>query len=274
MINLDLSKIILECEAGFNIKIVKPFTKSLFNYIAEARQADGTNVFVKLCAKACDSINEINALKVMSGTGIVKLLNSNSKKGILLLEKLAPGAMLATLNNDDQATSIAAKVMQEIWRPVTDEYKFPSTKQWVKRFDTKIELPTGFAASFLDRAKQIALNLHQDVTESVLLHGDLHHFNIISAERVPWLAIDPKGVIGERAYELGALLRNPIPNIVTTMNTKKILARRVDLFAEILGFDRQRIIAWGFAQAVLSAVWSLDDSMDDWKIYLKCAENL
>ena len=123
------------------------------------------------------------------------------------------------------------------------------------------------------KVELVALELHQDMGESVLLHGDLHHFNILSGKRQPWLAIDPKGVVGEREYELGALLRNPIPDIVTTMNTKKILTWRVDQLSELLGFDRQKIRAWSFAQAVLAAVWCIDDKADDWRIFLKCAES-
>jgi streptomycin 6-kinase len=55
----------------------------------------------------------------------------------------------------------------------------------------------------------------------VLLHGDLHHFNILSARRQPWLAIDPKGVAGEPAYEPGALLRNPNPELCTDIEVQR-----------------------------------------------------
>ena len=74
----------------------------------------------------------------------------------------------------------------------------------------------------------------------VVLHGDLHHFNILAAERQPWLAIDPKGVVGEPVYETGALLRNPWPDLLSLPDPGRILARRVDQLAEELGFDRAR----------------------------------
>jgi len=90
----------------------------------------------------------------------------------------------------------------------------------------------------------------------------------------PWVAIDPKGVVGEREYEVGALLRNPTPDIATTMDTRMILKRRLDLLAELLGFDRQKLCAWSFAQAVLAAVWCIDGKANDWGIFIKCAEAL
>jgi streptomycin 6-kinase len=91
------------------------------------------------------------------------------------------------------------------------------------------------------------------------LHGDLHHYNILASERAPWLAIDPQGVIGEPAYETGALLRNPLPQVYEWPDFAERTARRVDVMAERLGVDRQRISGWGLAQAVLSAWWTMED---------------
>ena len=106
----------------------------------------------------------------------------------------------------------------------------------------------------------------------VLLHGDLHHENILSAARQPWLAIDPKGVCGEPAYEVGALLRNPMPRLLDHPAPARLLARRLDLLAEVLGIDRRRLAAWGYAQAVLSAWWSLEDHGRGWEPALRVAE--
>jgi streptomycin 6-kinase len=88
----------------------------------------------------------------------------------------------------------------------------------------------------------------------------LHHFNILSAQRQPWLAIDPKGILGEPAYETGAFIRNPIPDIYSAPNLTRLLDRRIRLFAEVLGFDPTRIYGWATAQAVLSAWWTFEDN--------------
>jgi len=105
--------------------------------------------------------------------------------------------MLSTLTNDVEATSIAADVMQKIWEPLSGNYNFPTTTEWFDKLEQPIKLPAGFSFSLIDKAKQIAMELHQNMGEPVLLHGDLHHFNILSANRQPWLSIDPKGVVGE-----------------------------------------------------------------------------
>jgi len=97
------------------------------------------------------------------------------------------------------------------------------------------------------------------MTDLVLLHGDLHHENILAAQRQPWLAIDPKGIIGEAAYETGSWLRNPYPGLMKLPQPGRTLARRIDQFAEKLGFERARIRDWAVAQAVLSVWWGIED---------------
>jgi streptomycin 6-kinase len=109
------------------------------------------------------------------------------------------------------------------------------------------------------------------MSTSLILHGDLHHFNILSAEREPWLAIDPKGVVGEAAYEAGALLRNPLEDM---SQYPHILKRRIAILSEMLDIDCQRILGWAVAQAVLSAWWSYEDHGQGWEPGVALAETL
>lgn len=111
-----------------------------------------------------------------------------------------------------------------------------------------------------------------EAAETVVLHGDLHHGNILSAERQPWLAIDPKGVTGEPAYETGALLRNPYPDLLQAPEPERILSRRADQLAGQLDFDRQRIVAWALAQCVLAGWFQFEDHGSGWEWWMSCAE--
>ncbi len=93
----------------------------------------------------------------------------------------------------------------------------------------------------------------------LLLHGDLHHWNVLSAQREPWLAIDPKGVVGEPAYETAAWLRNPVGMLLNRDRPGEVLERRVSILSDELGFDRERIRKWGAVHGVLSAWWTYED---------------
>jgi streptomycin 6-kinase len=108
-------------------------------------------------------------------------------------------------------------------------------------------------------AERLFNELLANMEPSVVLHGDLQHYNLLAAERQPWLAIDPKGVVGEPAYEVGALLRNPSPHVYQWPDLERTLERRVDQLSEELGFSKERIKGWGIAQAVLSAWWTYED---------------
>ena len=111
-------------------------------------------------------------------------------------------------------------------------------------------------------------------TEPILLHGDLHHGNILAAKRQLWLAIDPQGIAGDPAYEMGALLRNPFPQLPPPTDLARIQTRRVEQLAEVLGFDRERIFGWGIAQAILSAWWSIEDHGQGWEHAIAYAQAL
>ena len=91
-----------------------------------------------------------------------------------------------------------------------------------------------------------------------MLHGDLQHYNVLFDSNRGWLAIDPKGVIGEIEYEIGAVLRNPSerPELFLSRWT---VERRLKQLTIKLNLDFERALAWAFAQACLSAIWEIED---------------
>ncbi len=265
----------------WSLTIGLPFAPLSYNYVAPVVRADGTQAVLKLGVPECASVAEIEALRLFDGNGIVRLLNADSKRGALLLERLEPGTPLATLchaGEDEQATSIAVTVMSQLWCPAPKEHPFPSVADWVAGIG---ELQNRFGggsgplpAVLVAQAQGLCGELLASMDEPVLLHGDLHHYNILAAERSPWLAIDPKGVVGEPAYDVGAMLRNPMPQLLTMPQPRRILERRVEQLAEELGFNRARLRSWGLVQAVLAACWSLEDHGQGWEPWIACAEHL
>jgi streptomycin 6-kinase len=100
----------------------------------------------------------------------------------------------------------------------------------------------------------------------VLLHGDVHHLNILAGGNGEWRLIDAKGLIGEPAYEVGTFLQNPRRLFARADPAlAPMLARRLDILSEELGIDRERLRRWGLAQSVLSAWWSYEDHGHGWE---------
>jgi streptomycin 6-kinase len=168
--------------------------------------------------------------------------------------------------------------MQRLWRPLPGQHPFPTIGRWAQGLDRlRVRYAGGTGPLPLDlveRAEALFDDLLASQAQAMLLHGDLHHENILAATREPWLAIDPKGLVGEPAYEVGALLRNPYPHLLSEPDPAAILASRLDLLAEELALDRQRMLAWAFAQAVLSAWWHVEDRTSGLDYALACARLL
>jgi streptomycin 6-kinase len=281
----ELPSRIAACARRWSLTVLPPFAPLSYNYVAPAVRADGAPVVLKLGVPNPELTTEIAALRLCNGQGIVQLLDANPEQGALLLERLTPGTALSRLTDDEKATSIAAQVMRQIWQPVPPEHSFPTVAQWaagLARLRQQFGGATGpFPTRLVEEAEALFAELIDSMAEPVLLHGDLHHDNILAAARQPrltrrplWLALDPKGLVGEPAYEVGALLRNPAPQLLAQPQPGRILARRVYQLAEELGFDRARLRGWGLAQAVLSAWWSFEDHGHGWEWGLTCAELL
>jgi streptomycin 6-kinase len=272
-----LPGVLAECERRWGISIGPPFNLS-FNYVAPAVRADGTQAVLKVCSLSDEFPQQPEALRLVDGHGMVRLLECDPAEEIMLLERLMPGTFLRNVENDEVSTSIAASIMRKIWCPVPEKHPFKTVQGWGKGFERLRQRYGGgtgpFPKALLEKAETLYRELSASMAEPVLLHGDLHHENILAAEREPWLAIDPKGLVGEPAYEVGAWLRNPMPQLLDMPQPGRILARRIDQLAEELGFDRARLRDWGLAQAMLSAWWSMEDSGELSIFSVTCAELL
>lgn len=275
----DLPGLLRACAEQWALRIAQPFPELSYNYVAPATGSDGAAVVLKLGFPGPDLTREADALRLMDGRGSVRLLATDLDNGTLLLERAQPGHTLEALceQNDEAATSLAASVMHCLWQPLPPGHAFPSVQDWAAELNqaqTEHERGSPLPVRLLDRATGLLHDLTCSVDEPVLLHGDLHHGNILSAEREPWLAIDPKGIVGEPAAEAGALIRNPIPQLLTWPNLSRVLERRVHQLAEELKLDRKRVHAWATAQAVLASVWAFEDHQRCWEPWIKVAEVL
>jgi streptomycin 6-kinase len=202
-------------------------------------------------------------LRIYGGEGVVKLLKADEARAVILIERLEPGVQLSKLEDDEQATKILASVMKKLWKPLPQGHACPHVSDWAKgieRYRDKFGRSNGLLRAYLvDKADDLFQELIGSMSEAVLVHGDLHHGNVLSAQRSPWLAIDPKGVVAEPAYETAAMLRNPGPELLKKRDLKYTLRERIVILSEELGFDAKRIQKWGIAQTVLSVIWSIED---------------
>lgn len=242
------------------VELGETFAYVGYAWVAPVRLKDGTEAVLKLAPPDKEYANEGKALRLYDGKGAARLIDGNTEAVALLLERLRPGNMLAELEDDVAATEIGAKAMAALFRPLPVEHTFPTVERWGAAFARVREANGGGCGSFppelFEPAERIYFEMCASQDTPVLLHGDLHHWNILSAEREPWLVIDPKGLAGEPAYETAAFLRNKAD---IEADTTALAQRRIAQMSEVMGLDRQRVLLWAFASGVLSALWTFED---------------
>lgn len=267
------------CERAWRIRVTGLVPDLSYHVAWLAEGADGARCVLKLSPPADEFGLEIAALGAYRGDGICRLVQADEARAAMLLERLEPGVSLwgtdpADPAADEAATRSAAALMRRLWRTVPEPHPFRTLSSWSRALPAALARPdTPLPRELLRRADALRLELLQN-PERLLLHADLHHGNILSATRQPLLAIDPKGIVGPRGYEVGPFLMNPTPGLAQQPGLRAILERRAAIFAEALELPRGEVVAWGLVHAALSACWSAEDHGAGWGAALAVAERL
>lgn len=227
---------------------------------------DNQPVVLKVIKQPGDEWRSGEILNAFDGQGVARVYEQ--APGAVLLERLRPGNSLVemTLNGaDDEATDILADVIQQMsahassMSPPEMPQACATVQDWAGGFESYLatgddQIPTELVAA----GQRVYLSLCASQRQPRLLHGDLQHYNVLFDLDRGWLAIDPKGVVGEIEYEIGAFLRNPFeqPELFLSRAT---IERRLKQFTSKLNLDFERALGWAFAQAVLSAIWAIED---------------
>jgi streptomycin 6-kinase len=257
-----------EISHRWSLRVEGPFPNLSYNWVAPAFREDGAPAVLKLSYPGDKEFEtEAAVLAAFGGRGICRLLELDLDRGAMLLERLRPGRPLTAVGDDEEATAVAAGVMKKMWRPAPPDHRFPTVPDWSRGFERlrrRFGGGTGpMPGKLVGQAETLFAELLASEGAPLLLHGDLHQENILSAGRRTWLAIDPKGVVGEAAYDTAALLHNPV-GALNAPDPRGLLERRLDVLSGGLGLDRARVRAWGLAQAVLAAYWGLEDGGRVW----------
>lgn len=264
-------------EGKWSLKVFEPFALS-YNYVAPAERADGTLAVLKLSfPEDSEFTSQIEALKLFDGNAAIRLLEEDRRNGAVLLERVMPGLTLDQLG-EEEATQIAAQVAKQLWKPAVKNDALIPLEQWYQGFERLRQRFNGgtgpLPESIVTQGQNLFSELLKTTTTPMLIHGDFHHFNILYSEQRGWLTIDPKGVIGDPLYDTSVFLYNPFPGLLERPDVSQILETRIRIFSEAFGAKPERIIQWGIAQAVLSAVWSVEDNADDCNYTITCARLL
>jgi streptomycin 6-kinase len=233
------------------------------NYIEFATTAAGEPVTLKVGVPHAELFTEMEALRLYDARGAVRLLDVDRDLGAILMQRLQPGTMLWLLGNNRRETEIAASIMSALSVPVPSRHNLPAFSRWVERafrltrteWDPQQLMPR----DLIDRAEKAFREIERNTTGDVVLHGDLHHENILLDDRSGWTAIDPKGVIGPPCLQVGRFLQNQLPSSLPVERREEMVRERVHILSTELGYTRETVAASGLVDCVLSHCWCFED---------------
>lgn len=205
-----------------------------------------------------DEMQGVLLLEWLDGDGAVRIYGS--AEDMVLMEWLdgAPASALVHAGNDTGATAILAEVLARLHAPRANP---PAPLESLRdRFVPLLSAaPSRWPEAHRDAvacAVAHAVHLLDTAPPAIPLHGDFHHDNVIASPR-GWCAIDPKGVLGDPAYDLANVFRNPW-GAEEMAGSPTTIARRAATFSERLGLRKDRLLGWAAAHCALSTCWSMD----------------
>jgi streptomycin 6-kinase len=272
-----LPALVGDCRARWSLELGAPFDDLSYNLVIPARGAQGAEVVLKLGVPCRELVSEAAALRLFDGAGAVRLLDHVAEWGALLLERVLPGTPVHELLDDAEATRAAARLMLRLWREPPARHAFPTLPEWFRAFG-RLRCNFGggsgpFPPELVARAERAFSELNASAGRALILHGDLHHANILSAANGGWIAIDPKGLCGDPGYEVGPFMLNRLPDGASDSALLEVMRARLSVFACELGIERERLAGWAFCHAVLSALWAFEDS-EEWQGTIRLARVL
>jgi len=255
-----LPGILARCREKWELGDPVPCADMRMNYIEFGTTAAGQAAALKIGVPHPELFTEMEALRLYSSTGAVRLLDADRDLGAILMERIQPGTMLWRLGDNREEAAIAASVMRTLPVPPPPAHNLPAFSDWTERafrltrteWDPEERMPR----DLIDKAERALEEIERNKPGDVLLHGDLHHENILLDGAAGWTAIDPKGVIGAPCLEVGRFLHNRLP---ATQRDAMIRERLSILSAELRECEKM-LAAAGLVDCVLSRCWGLEDT--------------
>lgn len=243
------------------LKNIIPVENMSYNYVAKSIRNDQP-VVLKIGFDKKAILDERQALSYFNGNAAIRLLDYDEKYNALLIEQAVPGITLKSLypaQEDFVIHCYVDTVQKLLSKPIKSTYPFCHIKDWLKSFNKAQSnlIPN----NLLEKAINLKNSLLSTMTTEVVLHGDLHHDNILK-DKDTWIVIDPKGIVGDPEFEIAAFDFISSDEMKRENKVKELFEQRVSLIAEKSKLSAERIEGWVFVRLILSAVWHVEDGGD------------
>lgn len=250
----DLPGLVDRLARTWSLEIGDPYAGSTVSWVARARRA-GEPAVLKVPWPHPEAQHEAAALRAWHGDGAVALLEHDQVSGALLLERCDPGRSLEELADQVDGVSVMIDLLPHLWvaAPAEIGTLTEEANGWARALPTEWERAgRPCERRLVDAAVTLIDDLAPSQGDQVLVHQDLHGGNVLSSTRSPWLAIDPKPLVGERAMSCA-----PVVRAFELGHSPSAVRARAHRLAVELGLDEERVVGWTVAQTM---AWSFSSS--------------
>lgn len=227
--------------------------------VVPVRTADGVPAVLKVSWPHWEAEYEHLALRDWDGAGSARLLRADPHRFALLLERVHPRDL--TTVEEIEATELVAATYRRLHVPAGPQYRRLSVEV-TRCADGLAALPSGAPVPrrYVEQAVSLARDLAADPDcDGRLIHTDLHYFNVLAADREPWLVIDPKPLSGDPHYEVAPLLWNRWDEITATGDVRAAVRRRFHAAVDAAGLDEDRARDWVVVRELCNIGWAIED---------------
>lgn len=259
-------------EEKWRVRVGPHFSNLSYNYVAPAVRDDGLATVLKIALPAADAEarGERRYLRAMAGRGTIEIIEQDDDRDAFLMRRSSPGEDLQTAFAKAPRGAVEAAIqllMTLTASPTVDSESFVSLAEWAAELKkvSHYDFPPSYAA------KASAIFNLEKKSARTLIHGDYHHENILSSGN-SFVAIDPKGIIGEVKYDIAVFLNNHYGWLRDRPDARTETHLAAARFAEVFGYSRAEILEWAFAQKVLAAFWTCTEGNDRWRRQLTSAD--
>ncbi|WP_405615788.1 aminoglycoside phosphotransferase family protein [Streptomyces sp. NBC_00076] len=223
------------------------------------RRGSGTAAVLKVSFPHPGNVHEPDAFAAWGGQGAVLLYERDDDRFAMLLERAGTRTLAEVeAGDEDVIVGVAGRLSRRLALPApTGGPPLPRLRERAEVWEEELRRDAGELEHELpERVLDAALATVRELGPAqpdLLVHGDLHARNILCADREPWLAVDPKGCVGDPAYDGGTLLKSRALALLEADDLGKAVHRALDVFAEAAELDRERVRRWAQFHAVQAA---------------------
>ena len=286
MVSMTISDKLHLAAQKWNLLNISPIYKQEKRAVYQATASAWGNIILKINADTETLLSEFRALQSMHSTNCCKVYDFDEAYGMLVEELISPGTVLREEKNLAKRIKHFCTVFHNIHTtPIsvadTGHKTYLNWLENADRFCQQHAADTKYTAVLelkknMYEAYQIGKELFEKYPDRLLLHGDLHHDNILQNANGEYCIIDPKGIIGPEIFDIPRFILNELYDFDYDKAAEAIshIEMTIQLISDTTGYPIKDITRLFFMETMLANAWCLEDGVPLEALHIKVATEL